>query len=476
MKQTTSCAGWGIPVLAGLIGTVVLVLWLGHDPAADLVLHVPGMDGEPARKTVVETVEIGSVFRSGDGVPADISGSWPGFRGPNLNHISTDSVALAEQWDDGQPRVLWQIDLGEGHAGAAIHRGRVYVLDYDEALRRDLLRCLSLADGREIWQRGYQVEIARNHGMSRTVPAVTDHFVVTIGPRGHVMCVDAETGDFLWGIDLVAEYGTDIPMWYTGQCPLIVNDVAIIAPAGNQVLMMGVDCATGDILWQTPNEQALDMSHSSITKTEIDGVKQYIYAGLGGVAGIKATGEGTGELLWFASEWDRSVVAPSPVHLGNGHIFLTAGYGGGSMLLEVKRKDDVFTAEVRDTFRANRGLASEQQTPVLFNGLLFAIVPNDAGPTRNQLVCVDPEDPRSPLWTSGHERRFGLGPYIVADGRLYVLSDDGTLHMVRVNADSYEELGRKQVLDGHDAWGPLALAGGLLVLRDDTRMLCVDLR
>jgi outer membrane protein assembly factor BamB len=37
-------------------------------------------------------------------------------------------------------------------------------------------------------------------------------------------------------------------------------------------------------------------------------------------------------------------------------------------------------------------------------------------------------------------------------------------------------MGQKHILDGHDAWGPMALAGGLLVLRDSTRMVCVDLR
>jgi outer membrane protein assembly factor BamB len=191
---------------------------------------------------------------------------------------------------------------------------------------------------------------------------------------------------------------------------------------------------------------------------------------------VAADGERIGEILWYAPQWDRSVIAPSPIHLGDGRIFVTAGYGGGSMLLQIRREGDTFQVETLETFRAREGLTSEQQTPVLVEGLLFGILPNDAGPLRNQLVCIDPEHMRTYLWTSGRDRRFGLGPYFVADGKLYVLSDDGFLHMLEITADGYRESGRKQILDGHDAWGPMALAGGRLILRDDTRMVCVDLR
>ena len=88
----------------------------------------------------------------------------------------------------------WQTELGEGHAGAAVRDGRVFVLDYDRAASADVLRCLSLADGRDIWRFAYPVGVKRNHGMSRTMPAVTDKFVVTVGPKCDVSCLDPATG------------------------------------------------------------------------------------------------------------------------------------------------------------------------------------------------------------------------------------------------------------------------------------------
>ena len=44
--------------------------------------------------------------------------------------------------------------------------------------------------------------IKRNHGMSRTVPAVNGRDIVTMGPKCHGTCLDAETGEFLFAIDL----------------------------------------------------------------------------------------------------------------------------------------------------------------------------------------------------------------------------------------------------------------------------------
>jgi outer membrane protein assembly factor BamB len=58
---------------------------------------------------------------------------------------------------------------------------------------------------------------------------------------------------------------------------------------------------------------------------------------------------------------------------------------------------------------------------------------------------------------------------------MYILSDDGTLVMVRPDTKSYIEIGRKKLFDGTDAWAPLAIADGLMLLRDSKTMLCVDI-
>ncbi len=163
-----------------------------------------------------------------------------------------DGERLARSWPPTGPPVLWSIELGEGYAGAAVSDGRVFVLDYDEQAAADTIRCLSLDDGREIWRNGYPVAVTRNHGMSRTVPAIVEDHVITMGPRCHVACWDAKTGECRWLIDLVREHATTEPRWYAGQCPLIDEGRLILAPCGS-ALLMAVDYRTGEVIWQSPN-------------------------------------------------------------------------------------------------------------------------------------------------------------------------------------------------------------------------------
>ncbi len=170
---------------------------------------------------------------------SQVPGEWPRFRGADFDNINKDTTPLAESWDSTGPPVVWKVTLGEGYAGPAVKNGRVYILDYNERRKADMLRCFSLKSGIELWRRWYYVELKRNHGYSRTIPAVTDKYLVSIGPRSHVMCLEPLTGDLLWTIDLEKEYGIPgrekgriTPDFYSGQCPLIDNDVAVLAPGG----------------------------------------------------------------------------------------------------------------------------------------------------------------------------------------------------------------------------------------------------
>lgn len=466
-----------IPLLVACIGMLALRLWLSHNPTADLEPRVPGTDRRnAAAAAAVAKVDIGAQFQLlSPAVPAT-SGSWPGFRGEFSDNISRDPTPLAETWPAAGPPQLWQIKLlGEGHAGPAAVNGRVYLLDYDEAGRSDVLRCFAFADGTELWRRSYRVRVKRNHGMSRTVPAVTAKYVVSMGPRCHVMCVDAVSGDLRWGLDLVAQFDTKVPLWYTGQCPLIDDGVAVLAPGG-KALMLGVDCATGQILWQTPNPNGWQMSHASIMPMTLGGRRMYVYTALGGMVGVAADGPDRGQVLWQTSEWNVSVIAPSPVIMPDGRIFVAAGYGAGSALFRVSPDAAGFKVVLEKRLPVQGGLASEQQTPIFYEGHLFGILPKDAGPLRQQFVCCTPDAIDTFAWTSGKSVRFGLGPYLLADGKFLILNEDGTLVLTRAAVAGYQPLAQAKVVDGPDAWGPMALVDGRLLLRDTRTLVCLDLR
>lgn len=457
-----------------LIGAGALVFWLTRPPALRVVENLPGMDGRPVGLAQRDVVRIGTIFESGPGRASALPGLWPAFRGADFSNVAPAPAApLATAWPTNGPRVLWSVDLGEGYAAPAVRNGRVYVLDYDEARRADMLRCLSLDDGREIWRRGYGVLLKRNHGISRTIPAVADRYVVTIGPRGQAMCVEADSGRYLWGIDMQRRFGTRVPDWYTGQCPLIDGDTVVLAPCGTNFLMLGVDLASGRSVWETPAPGAWRMSHSSIAPATIAGRRMYVYAAVGGMAGVAADGTDRGRILWQTAEWRPSVIAPAPVIMPDGRIFVTAGYGAGSMVFQVTREGDAFKAAVLRAFNPRGGLACEQHTPVFYRGRLFGVLPKDAGPNRSQFVCADADG--TLLWTSGPDVRFGLGPFMVAGDRFLILDDNGVLTMAQASTERFIPMARARVLAGTDSWGPLALAGTRLLLRDSKRMICLEL-
>ena len=454
-----------------------IVVFATVTPQRDITIALPGMDGADSRTAAAKTVIIGESFQRfspDDPDSGDQDYPWPGFRGPNRDNIAAAATAppLNHDWPADGPPVRWRIPLGEGYAAPVIARQRVYILDYLEQEEEDALRCFALEDGRELWRRSYRNEIRRNHGKSRTVPAVADDTVVTLGPLAHVMAAQAITGDLLWTRDLVGQDGADPPQWYAGQCPLIDGDRVILAPAGANTLLLALDLKTGEPIWSLPNAPGLKMSHSSVIIATLAGEKHYVYAGLGGIIGVSPDGE----LLWSSREWLPPVWAPSPVQVAPNRLFLTAGYGMGSALLQVERGPAGWQTALLGKWKPTLAPAAEQQTPIFHHGLLFTIQPKDAGARRAQLVAADPEHLPDIVAASGRDLRFGLGPFLLADDKFWILDDDGHLSVLAYDNHTFTRLAAARVLPGVDSWGPIALADGLMIVRDSTSMACLELK
>ena len=455
-------------LLASLVAGTVLARWSGGPQSVKVTQRLPGADMRPPPGSLVEKPpENPGKLIPGDGRPADQAGLWPQFRGPDRTAVARAGSPLARSWPEGGPEVLWRVAVGEGHAGAAIHKGRVFVVDYDRQEWEDAIRCLSLADGREIWRWTYSVLIKRNHGMSRTIAAVTDEYLVAMGPKCQVTCLRTDTGQKVWSMDLVRQFGTIVPGWYTGQCPLIDGDVAIIAPGGDPAkdgpLMMAVELATGKILWRTPNPDFRKMTESSIMVAEFGGVRQYVYCTHSGVVGVAAD---DGRVLWRLPQWNiKTANSPSPVVIAPDRLFFTGSYNAGSLLARVQGEGGSFAVE--EVFRLTEKVFScVQQTPILYQGHLYGVIKD------GQLACLDLAG--QVVWTSGAKARFGLGPFILVDGLLFAVGgQSGELVMAEAAPQGYKELGRAKILHGDDAWGPMAYADGCLIFRDLTEMVCV---
>jgi len=452
------------PAVAAGAAVFALLVWLTLGPAVPLKLRVPGTDQPPAAAGTVgkNPVLSGKTVR-GNGEPAKIEGDWPGFRGPARDGMLAGSVQMARAWETGAPKELWAVDLGEGYAGPAVWRGRVYVLDYDQKQKEDALRCLSLADGREIWRFSYPVSVKRNHGMSRTVPAVSDAGLVTLGPKCHVACVDPVTGELKWGLDLVGEHGTSVPQWYAGQCPLIDGDRVILAPGGKEALLMAVDLASGKPIWKTPNTNHWKMTHASVMPMDFAGKRTYVYCADKGVVGVSAE---DGALLWQTTDWKIAIATvASAVPLPGDRVFLSGGYDAGSMMLHLAQSGSTVVPKV--LFRLEASIfGATQQTPLFHRDHVFGIRPD------GRFTCLGLDG--KIVWLSDVNQRFGMGPFLLAGDLFFVMNDSGKLSLIEASTERFSLLAQAQVLKGRESWAPLALAGGRLIARDLTRMVCLD--
>ncbi len=349
---------------------------------------------------------------------------------------------LARTWSANGPRELWAIDVGEGYAGAAVRNGRVYLLDYDRDHKQSALRCLSIADGSEIWRFAYPLVIKRNHGMTRTVPVVTDKFVVALDSKCNVFCLDATTGKLQWGIGLVREFGATVPQWYAGQCPLVDGDKVILAPGGPDALLLAVDLETGKPLWQTPNPHDWKMTHSSVMPMEFAGRRIYIYCASGGVVGVDAK---DGALLWETSDWKISIATvPSPLPLPDGRIFLSGGYNAGSLMLQLKEENAKITPQ--QLFRLTPEVfGATQHTPIFKDGHVYGVRAD------GQFVCLDLNG--KIIWTSGTGRTFGLGSFLLTGDLIFALNDNGKLSLLEASPARFNLLAQAQVLHDRESWG-----------------------
>ena len=86
------------------------------------------------------------------------------------------------------------------------------------------------------------------------------------------------------------------------------------------------------------------------------------------------------------------------------------------------------------------------------------------------LTCLDPARGER-RWKSG---RHGHGQLLLVGGLLLVQTEEGELVLVEPSPEAYRELARFAALDGK-TWNPPALAGSLLLVRNDREAAAYEL-
>ena len=393
---------------------------------------------------------------------------WPQFLGPNRDGVVPDAKGLARTWPAHGPKVLWSTPLGVGFGGPAIYGDSVLLLDREEDAR-DVLRRFSLSNGRELWRLEYQAPGKLQYNGSRSSPATDGDLVFTVGPFGHIHAVKFSDGSVVWKADLLKDWRAARPKWGVSNSPLLWGDLVIVTPWGRKAAVVAYRKKTGEVAWTTPNPAGIVQEYQSAVPMTLVGRAMIVATGRRGYAiGVDLE---TGRRLWTYTGYPQNGWnIPSPISAGDDQVLITGGYNCGSAMFKVERKDRGYVT--REVWK-NRNMGTKTAQALVHGGYLYSNSTDVGGGLR----CLALDDGTIKWDSRDNRRRFEQGNLIIADGLIFIVAGKGgRLFMVEATPEGYRELASAKLLSGSMVWAPMAYKDGKLVLRDQKKLVCVDLR
>lgn len=396
---------------------------------------------------------------------AAAAGDWPQVLGPRRDGQAAADERLAASWPAAGPPVVWTSDVGAGYAGVSVADGRALVFHRRDG--RELVEAFAAGTGKPLWRdeghpTDFRPQVGDGDGPLCT-PVVAGDRVVVLGASGTLACLDARTGRRAWSRATHRDYDAPEGYFGAGSTPLVVGPRVLVNVGGrDDAGLVCFDLETGRTLWQGTAEAA---SYSAPVAVEIAGEPHALAVTRLSCLLVDVA---TGNVRWRFPFGQRgpTVNAATPVLIGGDRLLVTSAYGIGCVCATFDR------AAATPIWQGAGPLASQYCTPVLVAGHLYCLDGRDDLPPAD-FVCVEAASGRE-VW---RERGFGYGTLLAADGRLVVAKTDGELVLVRPDPAGLEVLARCRPF-GAELAGAVralpALAAGRLYLRDDRRLLCLQ--
>jgi outer membrane protein assembly factor BamB len=185
----------------------------------------------------------------------------------------------------------------------------------------------------------------------------------------------------------------------------------------------------------------------------VAGTKQIATPTEKSIVGISVT---DGKLLWqfpFPPA-RRAYNAATPIV--DGQTIIITGVGRGTKGLRIEKQGDNFA--VRELW-SNEDLATQFNTPVLTDGLLFGLS------NRNNLFCIDAQTGQT-AWTDAVARGSrGFGAIVDAGPCLIALTNDSELIVFKPDGKTYSEMKRYTVAETVTNAHPV-VAGRRIIVKD----------
>jgi outer membrane protein assembly factor BamB len=387
----------------------------------------------------------------------------PGFLGANRTGVVT-GLRLAENWNQKPPRELWRKNVGLGWGGFAVV-GQVAVTQ-EQRGELEAIVCYDLQTGQERWVHGDPIRFIDEHGDGpRATPTIHQGRVYALGATGMLTCVDGKDGNVLWQQQALPDPDKTNLLWGMSGSPLVLDDLVIVSPggaAGNSLIAYRTD--NGQQVWSGGDDPA---AYASPSQVELAGTSQCMIFNGSGLRGFSLDGEPLWLFPWITQgERQRvnvaqpQVVTPPGSDPNHGYVLISSGYSMGTALLEIVANVDGWQAS---PVWQSRDLKSKMSNFVVVGNSMFGL---DNG----ILTCLDLATGKR-QWKRG---RYGHGQLLAVEDKLLIQTETGEVVLVAADAQGHRELGKLTALDGK-TWNHAALAGDLLLVRNDREAACYQL-
>jgi outer membrane protein assembly factor BamB len=394
--------------------------------------------------------------------PADVaaptpaaSASWTDFRGP-LRDGRYRQGPISTAWPSDGLRPIWKQPIGVGFASFVAVDGRLFTIEQ----RRDseVVASYDADTGREIWTHAWRAGYRDHTGDGpRATPTWHAGRIYALGAEGDLRVLDAQTGSLIWEKNILADNGAQNLSWGMAASPLIVDDKVIVLPGGSggrSVVAYHKD--TGARVWSVLDDRQAYTAPMVVT---LGGRRQLIVVSAQRAVGLTVE---DGRLLW-ERPWvtDFGVNASQPIVIDDNRLFLSAGYGHGSSVIELTPAGDSFSVR---TVWENTRMKNKFTSSVLHEGHIYGL-------DEAILACVDAATGEL-KWKGG---RYGYGQLVLASGHLIVAAENGDLALVKASPAAHQEVARFSAIEGK-TWNHPAIADGRLFVRNAEEMAAFDLR
>jgi len=420
--------------------------------------------------------------------PAGLAvGDWPQFLGPEANGISRET-GLRKTWPADGPPVLWKLTQGATYAAPSIVGTNL--INFHRLGDEEVVECLDAETGKSRWRFAYPTAYVDKYGYGggpRAAPTIVGDRVFTLGAEGKLHCLKLADGSKVWGRDINADYKVEQNFFGVGGAPVVDSGKILINVGGAGATCAAFDVGTGKTLWTAVPEFAFPAgwpehlgdgaSYCAATVGTVKGKRVVFFLTR---AGAVACDVADGKILgaqFFRSRSFESVNAATPLIVGD-NVFFTATYQTGCVMLSADGLKEVWAS--RDSRTVDTVMGIHWSTPLAVGGHIYGF--NGRHQEEATLRCVDAATGKlkwSHPGANDPDRRLkslGRGSMILADGRFYLMAEDGHLVMAEIGPEGYRELGRLDDILSPPAWTAPVLSRGRLYVRNEKTLIAYDLR